>query len=507
MARAEWDGGAANLGHSVALVRRRRLWRCFAENRRRRWCGSGEKMKRKMAGVSGQRSDFRRAPVGRDPERKTGNDHSESVCFSMQQLDDPLPLSLGMKQSRHMDAFMIDAWLLLTSCGSEIRVIAKVLATRMAAAIASLLDPDSRPALPLIALRIAPYCLGFCISTSDLSLGLDRTRTNFNRWKDKLIFFLTTLKVAYVLNLDLLASSPPTNDDSEELRKQRTKWEEDEVLCRGHILNTLSDMLYDLFTAAECRANSNAPSANVIESAEIIVAMVTLGVSAELHMGTPSSSKDWWYPFVEGRSSFSWEYGMGYFRAVAPRTRTLARGISSTPSYPEKARVKVLGKGDVHLQFTSDKELVLTNVLHVPSVIKNLVSADILHKKGLKAVIESNNAILSKITFFVGKAYACNEYRHWNVKEASTPFDPNLKVCDNNGNSVAQLEYASVIRSFMYVMGRTRPDISYVGEDETQDHLFLLGQSNLVDQSAHLDGFSTRDRYCETDVTSLQKGD
>ena len=24
------------------------------------------------------------------------------------------------------------------------------------------------------------------------------------------------------------------------------------------------------------------------------------------------------YPFVEGRSSFSWEYGMGYFSAVAP---------------------------------------------------------------------------------------------------------------------------------------------------------------------------------------------
>ncbi|KAG9455494.1 hypothetical protein H6P81_000002 [Aristolochia fimbriata] len=40
------------------------------------------------------------------------------------------------------------------------------------------------------------------------------------------------------------------------------------------------------------------------------------------------------YPFVEGRSSFSWEYGMGYFSAVAPGTRTLARGIFSTPSYP-----------------------------------------------------------------------------------------------------------------------------------------------------------------------------
>ncbi|XVF55842.1 hypothetical protein PTKIN_Ptkin06aG0069200 [Pterospermum kingtungense] len=43
------------------------------------------------------------------------------------------------------------------------------------------------------------------------------------------------------------------------------------------------------------------------------------------------------YPFVEGRSSFSWEYSMGYFSAVAPSTGTLARGIFSTPSYLEKA--------------------------------------------------------------------------------------------------------------------------------------------------------------------------
>ncbi|TKY66849.1 ORF91 protein [Spatholobus suberectus] len=43
------------------------------------------------------------------------------------------------------------------------------------------------------------------------------------------------------------------------------------------------------------------------------------------------------YPFVEGRSSFSWEYGMDYFSAVAPGTRTLAQGIFSTPYYPEKA--------------------------------------------------------------------------------------------------------------------------------------------------------------------------
>lgn len=42
------------------------------------------------------------------------------------------------------------------------------------------------------------------------------------------------------------------------------------------------------------------------------------------------------YLFAYSPSSFSWEYGMGYFSAVAPGTRTLARGIFSTPSYPEK---------------------------------------------------------------------------------------------------------------------------------------------------------------------------
>ncbi|KAG9438477.1 hypothetical protein H6P81_021583 [Aristolochia fimbriata] len=47
-------------------------------------------------------------------------------------------------------------------------------------------------------------------------------------------------------------------------------------------------------------------------------------------------------PFVEGRSSFSWEYGMGYFSAVAPGTRTLARGIFSTPSYPALKKASLL---------------------------------------------------------------------------------------------------------------------------------------------------------------------
>ncbi|KAK6149022.1 hypothetical protein DH2020_016547 [Rehmannia glutinosa] len=75
--------------------------------------------------------------------------------------------------------------------------------------------------------------------------------TNFNHWKDKLMFFLTALKVAYVLNPDLPEIPPPKDGESDEVKKQREKRQEDEVMCRGHILNTLSDTLYDLFTAVK----------------------------------------------------------------------------------------------------------------------------------------------------------------------------------------------------------------------------------------------------------------
>ena len=72
--------------------------------------------------------------------------------------------------------------------------------------------------------------------------------TNFTRWRDKLKFMLTALKIFYVLDSSLTPIPPSEDDDSEELKAQRKKREEDEIMCRGHILNTLSDRLYDLYT-------------------------------------------------------------------------------------------------------------------------------------------------------------------------------------------------------------------------------------------------------------------
>jgi len=79
---------------------------------------------------------------------------------------------------------------------------------------------------------------------------LDRfDETNFTRWKDKLMFLLTTLKISYVLDPNLPKLPEPETDEDAQRKVERKKREEDEVVCRGHILNTLSDRLYDLFTS------------------------------------------------------------------------------------------------------------------------------------------------------------------------------------------------------------------------------------------------------------------
>ena len=73
--------------------------------------------------------------------------------------------------------------------------------------------------------------------------------TNFSRWKDKMKFLLTALKLFYVLDPNLMLFPPTSDEDTNEIKAQRKKREEDELICRGHILNTLSDRLYDLYTS------------------------------------------------------------------------------------------------------------------------------------------------------------------------------------------------------------------------------------------------------------------
>ena len=86
----------------------------------------------------------------------------------------------------------------------------------------------------------------------NLNVHLDRfDGTNFTRWKVKLFFLLTVLKIAYVLDPNLEPIPEPTDNELEERKAERKKRADDEVMCRGHILNTLSDSLYDFYNPIE----------------------------------------------------------------------------------------------------------------------------------------------------------------------------------------------------------------------------------------------------------------
>jgi len=46
---------------------------------------------------------------------------------------------------------------------------------------------------------------------------------NFVRWKDKMMFLLTTLKISYILDPNLLEILASTSEDNDQLKAKRKK--------------------------------------------------------------------------------------------------------------------------------------------------------------------------------------------------------------------------------------------------------------------------------------------
>nr|GFA78642.1 zinc finger, CCHC-type [Tanacetum cinerariifolium] len=71
---------------------------------------------------------------------------------------------------------------------------------------------------------------------------------DFRRWQKKMHFLLITLKVVYVLS----TPSPVwSENETLETTRKRMKWKNDNYICRGHILNGMSDSLFDIYQNAE----------------------------------------------------------------------------------------------------------------------------------------------------------------------------------------------------------------------------------------------------------------
>ncbi|XXG79537.1 hypothetical protein AAC387_Pa09g0582 [Persea americana] len=69
--------------------------------------------------------------------------------------------------------------------------------------------------------------------------------SNFRRWQQKVLFLLTSLKVAYVLT-----ERCPDREEQPGGSYARKKWKEDNYLCKGHILNLVADNIYSLYSDA-----------------------------------------------------------------------------------------------------------------------------------------------------------------------------------------------------------------------------------------------------------------
>ena len=75
---------------------------------------------------------------------------------------------------------------------------------------------------------------------------------HFKRWRQKILFYLTMKKAAFVLTaVKSIVPEPSTDVDREAEREKQQKnlesWTENDFLCKNYILNGLSDDLYDYY--------------------------------------------------------------------------------------------------------------------------------------------------------------------------------------------------------------------------------------------------------------------
>ena len=71
---------------------------------------------------------------------------------------------------------------------------------------------------------------------------------DFRRWQKKMHFYLTNLKVVYVLSTPC---SEAVKNETLEQTRNCSKWENADYICRGHILNGMSDSLFDVYQNVE----------------------------------------------------------------------------------------------------------------------------------------------------------------------------------------------------------------------------------------------------------------
>nr|GEV21450.1 zinc finger, CCHC-type [Tanacetum cinerariifolium] len=255
--------------------------------------------------------------------------------------------------------------------------------------------------------------------------------------------------------------------------KIRAKWENDYYICRGHILNGMSNSLFDVYTNVESAKelwdfleskymaeDSSSkkflgkgkevvgPSVNMIEEGKNKNNKQNKGKIHDFkeHGSGSSSSKK---PKLE-----CWKCSKtGHFKrdCRSGKKNTANAGGSKKGSKDhsqdqdsgatthvckdrcwfkifepvEDGSILYMGdehfapvheKGSVALEFSSGKIVTLFNVLYVPKLRKNLVSGPVLNKCGYKQVYESDKYILSKYSVYMSSSFTVVNTSLWHAR-------------------------------------------------------------------------------------------
>ncbi|KAL5708533.1 hypothetical protein ACHQM5_019321 [Ranunculus cassubicifolius] len=151
-------------------------------------------------------------------------------------------------------------------------------------------------------------------------------------------------------------------------------------------------------------------------------------VTSEVNL-VGSNPREWWYDTGATKHICS-DKGLFTSYTKSNSEESLFMGNSSTS--------QIEGHGKIVLKLTSEKELTLNNVLHVPDIRKNLISGSMLSKHGFEVKLASNNLVLTKHGVYLGKGHVKDGLFKMNVMTV-LPKKNVSQVEINNKSSVAYI--------------------------------------------------------------------